>query len=216
MEDWEARLSALEGRLREWNLRYDEELAKVCKERGIRGFLRRPGPETLRAAAEEAQRRAGTEVLVEFAALADALCDLYEKSLPQDRAKIRARIGSSERSFELFWSYVEQGPERVRGPQAESGFHRALVALAIDDLRADLGQVDAVLGDLLVAAAGAGIAWKPHLAEVARIANPGMGGGGGCMREYLADFEGSAYFRDEVAERLRGAARGALSARPGG
>jgi len=213
MDDWEARLTALEGRLREWNVRFEEELAKVSKERGIRGFLRRPGPDALRAAAEEAQRRAGTEVLGVFAALADELCDLYEASLPQDRAKIRARVGSAENVFGLFWSYVEQGPERVRGPNADKSFRRALLALAIDDLRAGIEQVDEVLGRLLVAAAAAGIDWKPHLAEVARIANKGMAGGGGGMREYLTDYEGSAYFRDGVAERLREAARGALSAR---
>jgi hypothetical protein len=214
MEEWEERLAALEVRLREWNVRYEEELAKVCKQRGIRGFLRRPGPDALRAAADEAQRLAGTEVLSDFAVLADQLCILYVKSLPQDRAKIRARVGSAENVFGLFWSYVEQGPERVlRGPAAEESFHRALVALAIDDLRAEIGQVDEVLGRLLVAAAGAGIDWKPQLVAVARIANPGMGGGGGCMREYLEDFEGSAYFRGHVAERLREAARGSLSAR---
>lgn len=213
MEDWEARLTALEGRLREWNVRYEEELAKVCQERRLRGFLKRPRPEELRVAAEEAQRRAGTEVLSAFVDLADELCDLYERSLPQERATIRARVGSLENVFELFWSTIEQGPERVRGPGAEKAFRRALVALAIDDLRAEIGQVDQALGRLLVAGAAAGIDWKRHLAEVAKIANLGMGGGGGCMREYLEGFERSLHFRREVAERMRAAARGPLSAR---
>lgn len=213
MEDWEARLIALEGRLREWNVRCDEEMAKVCKERKLRGLLKRPSSEALRAAADEAQRRVGTEVLTAFATLADELCDWYEKSLPQDRATIRARIGSSETVFELFWSYVEQSPERVRGVESEKAFRRALVALAIDDLRAEIGQVDDVLGRLLVAAAAAGIDWKKRLAEVAKIANLGMGGGGGGMRGYLREFEGSLHFRSTVAERIREAARGAVSAR---
>lgn len=211
MEDWEARLTALEGRLREWNVRYGQELAKVCKERGLRTLWKRPRAEDLRAAAEEAQRRTGTEVLSAFAALADELCDLYEQSLPQVRATIRARVGSLENVFELFWSTIEQSPERVRGPGAEKVFRRALLALAIDDLRAELGQVAETLGRLLVAAAAAGIDWRPHLAQVAKLANRGMGGGGGGMREYLESFEGSLYFRGEVADRLREAARGALS-----
>jgi len=213
MEDWEARLSELEGRLREWNVRYEEELAKVCKERRLRGFLKRPRSGELQAAAEEAQRRAGTEVLSAFAALADELCEMYERSLPQERATIRARVGSLENVFELFWSTIEQGPERVCGPEAEKAFRRALVALAIDDLRAEIGQVDAALGRLLVAAAAAGIDWRRHLAEVARIANLGMGGGGGGMREYLQRFEESLYFRREIADRIREAARASLSAR---
>ena len=214
MEDWEARLEALEGRLREWNLRYEEELAKVCKERRLVGFLKRPGPDALRSAAEEAQRRAGTEVLAAFATLADELCDLYERSLPQERATIRARVGSHENVFQLFWGAVEQSPERVRGAEAEKAFRRALVALAIDDLRAELGQVDAELGRLLVAAAAAGIDWRKHLAEVARIANKGMGGGGGFLREYLEGYAKSPYFRRVVADRLRAAERESLSARP--
>jgi hypothetical protein len=213
MEDWEARLTALEGRLREWNVRFEEELAKVVKERRLGGFLKRPRPEALQAAGEEAQRRAGTEVLTAFATLADEMGDLYERSLPQERATIRARVGSLENVFQLFWSAVEQSPERVRGPDAEKAFHRALLALAIDDLRAEIGQVDAALGSLLVAAAAAGIDWRKHLAEVAQLANPGMGGGGGFMREYLRGYASSAYFRHVVAERLRGVERESRSAR---
>jgi hypothetical protein len=215
MEDWETRLAALETRLREWNLRFQAEIQKVCKERRLRGLLKRPRPAELQAAAEEARRRIGTELLEEFARFAGELCDLYEKSLPQERAKIRARVGSAENVFELFWSYVEQGPERIRGPGDEAHFRRGLFALVIDDLRAELGLVDAVLGRLLVAAAAAGIDWKPHLLGIAELANPGMGGGGGCMREYLLGFEGSAYFRGEVATRLREAARASLAVRSG-
>jgi hypothetical protein len=213
MEDWEARLTELEGRLREWNARYAEEMQKVCKERGLRGFLKRPRPEQLSAAAEEAQRRVGTEVLADFAALVDEICDRYETSLPQDRATIRARVGSLENVFELFWSTIEQAPERVRGPGAEKAFRRALVAIVIDDLRAEIGQTDEALGRLLLAAAAAGIEWRPHLAEVAKVANKGMGGGGGGMREYLTEYESSHYFRHELVERLREAGRGSLATR---
>lgn len=207
MEDWEARLTALERRLREWNVRYAAELAAVAKERGLRRLLRRPRPDELEAAALEAQRRAGEGPLAELEALADELCDRYEAALPQDRAKIRARVGAAESFFELFWSYVERGPDRVRGPNAEKAFRRALVALAIDDLRAEIEQVDAVLARLLVAAAAAGVDWKAHLADVAKLANPGMAGGGACLREHLARFGSTPYFRREVAERLRAAAR---------
>jgi len=213
MEDWEARLTDLEGRLREWNVRYAEEVQKVCKERGLRGFLKRPRPEQLSAAAEEAQRRAGTGILTEFADFVDAICDKYETSLPQDRATIRARVGSLENVFELFWSTIEQAPERVRGSGAEKAFRRALVALVIDDLRAEIGQVDEALGRLLLAAAAAGIDWRRPLAEVAKVANKGMGGGGGGMREYLIGYESSHYFRHELAERLREVGRGSLAAR---
>jgi hypothetical protein len=88
-----------------------------------------------------------------------------------------------------------------------------MIAFAIDDLRAEIGQVDEVLGRLLIAAVATGLEWKRPLAEVSEIANPGMGGGGGCMREYLSGFESSGHFRGELAPLLREAARPTASSR---
>jgi hypothetical protein len=216
MDDWEARLAALDGRLRDWNRRFEVELERVCRERKLRGWFRKPRPEELQSAAEEARRRAGTEILVELATFLDGLCDLYPKSSPQDRAKIRARVGAAEGVFDLFWGYVEQGPERIRGPQDGPQLARGLVAVVIDDMRAELGLVNGVIGRLLVAAAAAGIDWKPNLAEAAKVANPGAGGGGTCMREHLEGFERSDYFRREVDAKLREAARKSVVNSAGG
>jgi hypothetical protein len=206
-DSWEPRLAELEVRLREWSRRRDEELARVRKERGLDGWFRRPRAENLRAAEEEARRRAGAGMLGELGAFLDELCDLYPKSLPQDRAKIRARIGGAEAVFGLFWPYVESFPERIRRPDDGPVLERGLVALAIDDMRAELGLVDAALGRLLVAAEAAGIDWRPALAQAAKVANPGAGGGGACMRELLEEFPETGYFRKAVAPALREAAR---------
>ena len=188
MEDWEERLDGLEEGLRGWRRRFDAAYEAVVKERRLRGWFRRPRPEELRAAVEEARRRAGTEILADLSRLFETLCDRYVKSLPQGRAKIRARVGAAENAFELFWGYVEQCPDRVRGEDAEAGFRRGLAAIAIDDMRAELGLVDGVIGRLIAAAADAGIEWRPIVEEVAGIANPGAGGGGACMRDHLRGF----------------------------
>jgi hypothetical protein len=209
-DTWEARLHDLDIRLREWNRRCAVELERVLREKKWKGLFRKPRPEELQSAEEEARRRAGTEILAELTALLDEICDLYATFLPQDRAKIRARIGSAEGVFDLFWDYVEEGPSRVHGREAGPRLLRGLLAVAIDDMRTDLASVDRVIGKLLVAAEGAGVDWRPVLAQAAQLANLGAGGGGTCMRKHLEAFAESTYYRNTVAEQLREAARKAL------
>jgi ribosomal protein S21 len=201
------RLTDLDARLREWQRSVDRELAAVLRERKLRRLFKKPSPEEIRDSVEEARRRAGIGILVELATLLDELCDLYATSLPQDRAKIRARVGSAETVFELYWGYVEAQPTRIRGPGDEPALLRGLVAVAIDDMRTDVEHVDAVLGDLLVAAERAGIPWRSVLDGAANVANRGAGGGGACMQAYLLEFTSSMYFRTSVSERMREARR---------
>jgi len=203
-----ARVAELDVRLRVWNARVEEELRAVLRERKVRKLFRKPRPEEIRGAVEEARRRAGTGILAELASLLDEACDLYARSMPQDRAKVRARIGSAESLFDLYWDYVEAQPGRIVRSADGPALLRGLVAVAIDDMRTDVERVDAVLGDLLVAAERAGIAWRPILAEAAKVANRGAGGGGACMQAYLLEFEGSTAFKEGVVPRLREARRG--------
>ncbi len=209
-DTWEGRLHDLDVRLREWKRRCAVELERVLREKKWKGLFRKPRPEELQSAEEEARRRSGTEILGELTALLDEICDLYAGFLPQDRAKIRARIGSAEGVFDLFWDYVEEGPSRICGREAGPKLLRGLIAVVIDDMRNDLELVDRVLGRLLVAGEAARIDWRPILAQAAKFANLGAGGGGTCMRKHLEAFEGSTYFRSTVAEELREAARKAL------
>ena len=90
MDDWQPRLVELDRRLEAWNRTVAVELAKLKRERRLGGLLRRPRPAELEAAAVEARRRAGPEILAEVAALFDDLCDRLVSALPQERATIRA------------------------------------------------------------------------------------------------------------------------------
>lgn len=202
-----ARVADLDVRLRAWRRRVDEETGKILRERRLRSLFRKPSPEELGGAIEEARDRAGKGILAELAALLDEVCDLYPKSLPQDRAKIRARIGAAESIFALYWGYVAAGPRRILGVGDAPALLRGLVAVAIDDMRTELRLVDEAIGDLIVAAERAGVAWRPALAEAAKAANRGAGGGGACMQAYLLEFEGSRVFQSRVAQRLREARR---------
>jgi hypothetical protein len=207
MEDWLPRLVELDRRLEQWNRTVAAELAKLKRERRLGGLLRRPRPAELESAAVEARRRAGPEILAEVAALFDALCDRLLVALPQERAKIRAKIGDHQALWELFWSYVESAPARLRRPSDAAELDRALAAVAIDDLRHDLELVDQVTGRIVIAAAAAGIDWRAALARVAAVANRSTSGGASHMSDYLAGFERSKHFTEHVADDVRSASR---------
>lgn len=214
MEDWEPRLADLELRLVEWHRRVAQELARIKKERRLGGLLRRPSPQDLEAAAVEARERAGTEVLEEAVRIFDALCDLYLVSLPQERAKIRARIGMHENVWTLYRPYVESGPERVRRRPDESELVRALAALSVEDLRHELELGEEVAGQLALAGAGAGLDWRAAFAKVAAVSNASTSGGASRMREFLAGFERSKAFAARFADEVRAAEKRAQQLEP--
>lgn len=210
MEDWEKRLLSIEPRLQNWQHSADREFARVCKERKLRGLFRKPSAEELTSAAIEARKRAGVEMLAEVTGLFDAICDYYPTVLPQERAKVRARIGSCEAVFAMFWNYIVTLPDTIRTSTDAARLDRALTAVAIDDLRADLGQVNEVVERIVLAATAAGIEWRPHLAAVAKVANKGTGGGGAHMRDYFEEFERSKYFKAIVVPKIPAATRQAM------
>lgn len=210
MEDWEQRLLSIEPRLQNWKQSVEREFARVCKERRLRGLFKKPTAEQWTAAWIEARKRAGIEILAELTELFDAMCDHYPTVLPQERAKMRARIGSCEVAFELFWDYVQASPESIRTPHDGAKLDRALIALVIDDLRADFGLVNGVLERLVLAATAAGIEWRPRLAAAAKVANQGTAGGGAHLREFMEEFERSEHFKKQVAPKLPAAARQAM------
>jgi hypothetical protein len=213
MEDWNARLDALEPRLAQWNHTFELELGRVCKERRLVGWFRRPTQVEVDAAAIEARRRAGVEMLAEVASFCDALCDHYPACLPQERCKIRAEVGSHEAFFDEWWGYVESFPARIKKPGDAPLCARAFVAIAIDDVRADVHDLNRVMKRVILAAATAGIDWRASLAAAARVANRSTGGGGAQMREFLEAFEQSNYFKECVAGELRAAQRRAQDLR---
>src|SRR6185436_175846 len=106
MEDWEERLRAIEPRLREWKSAYDQAFERLRRERLPRAFFRRHTAAELQPLVEEARSAAGLGVIGELTELFDAIADRYLVVLPQERARMRARVGMQENVFELFRDYV--------------------------------------------------------------------------------------------------------------
>jgi hypothetical protein len=207
MDDWEAKLDALDKRLAVWDRAFESELARVCKERHLVGWFKKPSQVELDSAAIEARRRAGVDLLSEAASFCDELCDHYPKCLPQERCKIRAEVGSHEVFFDSWWGYVESSPTRIKKPEDSVALGRAFVAIVIDDMRADIHILNDVMKRVILAAASVGLDWRGALAEAAKVANRSTGGGGAQMREHLETFEHSNYFREHIAQDLRAAQR---------
>lgn len=207
MDDWEARLDALDGRLTVWGRAYAVELARVFKERRLVGWFKKPSQVELDSAAIEARRRAGAGILAEVASFCDELCDHYPKVLPQERCKIRAQVGSHEVFFDRWWDYIESSPTRIKNPGDAAQLARAFVAIVIDDLRADIHIWNDVMKRVILAAASAGLDWRTALAAAAKVANRSTGGGSAQMREYLETFGQSNYFKEHIAPGLHAAER---------
>jgi len=210
MDEWNAKLDALEKGLVVWSHAYELELARVCKERRLVGWFKKPSQVELDSAAIEARRRAGIGILADVASFCDELCDHYPKCLPQERCKIRAEVGSHEAFFDRWWSYVESSATRIKRPGDAPQLARAFVAIVIDDMRADVHILNDVMKRVILAAASAGLDWRAALATASLVANRSTGGGSGQMREFLETFEQSNYFKESVARDLRAAEQRAI------
>lgn len=191
-EELRARLREMDQRQSRWNQDYVRTLARL----GRRGLFRRAKAEQRPELAEEARREAGEGLALEMFAFLDELCDAYlSETLPQNQAKLRADVGSLESLPALLWSYAEQNVELSRSPADERRLLRALCAVSLDDLRADMQQVDELLARIWLAAVRAGIDPRPAFESVAKVSNPGTGGGSAFTRSHLRGFERSLAFK---------------------
>jgi len=201
IDELRKRLHELQQRLSDWNRAYAEAYRRLRRERV--GRFRRPSADVEEQLREEARRAAGEELPRELFGLLDDLADGYlAEKLPHNRAKLRADVGHSPDLQEAVWSYAWQGAELMHGPDDDQRLLRALAAVSIDDLRADVEQVDALLARLWLAAARAGLDPQTAFEAVAAVSNPGMGGGGAELAPRLRTFATSLAFKREVAPQL--------------
>ena len=201
-DDLRKRLRAIAQRYGQWSEAFSAAYARLARER--LGRWRRPCGAQHEEIAAEARRRAGEDFERELSAFLDELCDAYlAEPLVQNRAKLRADIGSNEGLLDALWAYAVQSVELVRSSADTQRLERALAAISIDDLRTDALQVDALLARAWLAAVGAGLDPRAALAKVAAVSNPGMGGGGACLAPRIAEFETSLTYKRDVEPQLR-------------
>jgi len=78
-----------------------------------------------------------------------------------------------------------------------------LAAVSMDDNGTDFRDTYVVLGDLYVCAVRCGMEPEPYFQEAADISSGVPSIGQTSMRDFLLRFEGSAYFGEAVAPKLR-------------
>ncbi|HVS10484.1 MAG TPA: hypothetical protein VMS76_11465 [Planctomycetota bacterium] len=206
MKDWRERMDAAESWLQEWNGVYAREHAQLRRQRQRR--FRKASEAELGSIAAEARRRAGEDGLAETSAFLDELCAAYlAEPLSQIQAQMRSRIANRPALFDALWSCVDGAAQLIRGPQDGERLRLALAAASLDDMRSDLRKLEEAVARLYSAALRAGIEPRPYLEAVAQASNPSTGGGGGKMREWLLEFEGSLAFKRAVEPELKSAAK---------
>ncbi len=197
MADFEglrARLREMDRRQAGWNEGFRRAYARLRRRRG--GLFRGPSADEERELAEAARREAGEGLALEMFAFLDELSDTYlSETLPQNQAKLRADVGALEAMPELLWSYAELNAELLKSPADERRLLRALCAVSLEDLHADLEQVDALLARIWLGALRAGLDPRPAFEAVAAVSNPGTGGGSAFTQRHLRGFERSLAFK---------------------
>lgn len=201
MEEWKEKLERLELRLAEWNRDFEQRYTRLARER--KRWLKPLSEVDQQEAATEARKLCGEELAIELFQVLGELCDAYvAEPMPQNHAKVRAWVCQGPNLLNAVWDYAAQAPELIRGPHDAVALTRGLAAVSLDDMRANYENVLDLLGRLWVTAAKSGLDPRAAFESVARVSNPGMGGGGAFMQQTLREFEGSPHFLAEVRARL--------------
>ena len=195
MDDWKPKIEAWQGRLADWQRRFDDEFATLARKR--RGWFGKLSAGELEEIAATARKNVGEDVAVELFGFLAELADAYRaEPLPQPRAKVRAWIGAEPTTLHATWNFALQSLDLARGATAQKALERGLAAVSIVDLRMDYSLCLDVLGRYWLTAKRAGVDPKALFASTAALSNRGMGGGGNFCAQELAGFETSAHLRD--------------------
>jgi hypothetical protein len=133
--------------------------------------------------------------------LIDDVCVLHLRASGEQRAKIRSLVTELPRTLgQQFLSHVGWARMRILSSKDGEWVRRGLAAASIDDNRTDFRDTFGVLGHLYLTATSVGIDCSPYFREAADFSStehvPLLSPS--CMRDFLANFEQSAYFNEEV------------------
>jgi hypothetical protein len=153
----------------------------------------------LRAPLGEAARQPGGEELASDLSLA---CRLYLRGGETLRREIRISFSEwtavRERMLAQAWSFGHKLADTCDDRWMRLG----LAAISIDDNGTDFRDTYVVLGTLYVCAVRCGMEPRPYVEEAAEISSGLSNIEQTSMRDFLLQFEASAYFQEAVAPKL--------------
>lgn len=147
----------------------------------------------------------GSKADVELHQLIDDLCALYLSASEEQRAQIRnlaAEPPSTVRNQLL--SHIGWAGEQASSSKDGEWVRRGLAAASIEDNRLDYRDMFRALGGLYLAASSAGIDCSHYFQEASELSSTQRGPSPsvGSMRDFLANFEQSAYFKLDVRPKI--------------
>jgi hypothetical protein len=203
IERLRAQLPDLDVQLALWHSKVQQEfdaLIDAINKRGIRAEDLDNDPEVARLA----EANAGPSPQGELYGLLDELCPIYIQATPEQRDDIRRLVRHNREVLLELLGYVGRNINRL----AEAGDPRwlelALTAVSIQDLRDDFRDTYIGFRDLYLTAIRFGIDPMPYFEAAAEISTTDNQYGMGSTRDFLAEFEQSAYFAEAVKPKLDG------------
>ncbi len=134
----------------------------------------------------------------------DSICALYLLASEEQRRQIRCLVAEPPKILiKHFLEHIAWAGHRLRASKDREQLRRALAAASIQDNRWDFRDTFRALGALYLVASSLGISCTPYFLEAAELSSaekafPSIGS----MRDFLAGFEKSAYFADDVQPKI--------------
>jgi hypothetical protein len=143
----------------------------------------------------------GSKDYLELHEMIDELCVLYLSVSEEKRTQVRNLTAELPRAIDdQLLRHIGWAGERVWISKDGEWVRRGLAAASIEDNRSDCRDTFVGLGSLYVAASSAGIDCSPYFQEAAGLSST-QGGHHtslSSMRDFLSNFEKSAYFIQDV------------------
>ena len=135
----------------------------------------------------------------------DGLCALYLVASEEQRAQMRKLVVGLPRDLGgQLLNHIGWARDRFLSSNDEEYVRRALAAASLDDNRSDFRDTFRALGYLYLAASSMGINCSRYFLEAAELSSTQLGifPSVGSMRDFLAGFERSPYFNEDVRPKI--------------
>lgn len=138
---------------------------------------------------------------LELHQMLDDLCVLYLSASEEQRTQIRNLAAELPRTIDRqLLNHIGWASDRVWLSKDGEWVRRGLAAASIEDNRSDFRDTFVGLGGLYVAGSSAGVDCSPYFQEAAELSSTQCGPymSLSSMRDFLSNFEKSAYFNQDV------------------
>jgi hypothetical protein len=132
----------------------------------------------------------------------NAICDIYLTTTDTERAELRSNLGTFPTLLNALHQYIGWCQRQITKSEDRVCLRRALAAASWEDNRTSYKEMYAALGSLWETCIKVGLDPSMEFVSVGYLSNPEQGGTKTSMRDFLIDFEKSAFFGSDVQPKL--------------